>query len=111
ARIRRPSIHPPYLLRSALSHDGLWVFANWILANRIFAHRVLADWRRRHRGRLLARQIGGSGNAQHGDEPSRYDYHDLHHAHPLVCRSPRTSDRATPLFAPSGSAVSTAAYF
>src|SRR5215475_5727482 len=30
---------------------------------------------------------------------------------PLVCRSPRTSDRGTPLFAPSGGAVSTAAYF
>ena len=30
---------------------------------------------------------------------------------PLVCRSPRTSDRGTPLFAPSGRAVSTAAYF
>src|SRR6476619_8374289 len=26
----------------ALSHDGLWVFANRILANRIFAHRVLS---------------------------------------------------------------------
>src|SRR5262249_28047718 len=56
----------------AFSHDGLWVFANRILANRIFAHRVLADWRRRHRGRLLARQICGSGNAHHGHEPSRY---------------------------------------
>jgi len=62
----------------ALSHDGLWVFAN-----RIFADRVLADWRRRRRGRLPARQIGGSGNAQHGDEPSRYDYDDLHDAIPL----------------------------
>src|SRR5262245_23471245 len=30
---------------------------------------------------------------------------------PLVCRSPRTRDRGTPLFAPSGRAVSTAAYF
>jgi hypothetical protein len=68
----------------ALSHDGLWVFANRIFANRIFADRVLADWRRRHRGRLLARQIGGSGNAQHGDEPSRYDYDRLHDANPLV---------------------------
>jgi hypothetical protein len=68
----------------ALSHDGLWVFANGILANRIFADRVLADWRSRHRGRLLARQIGGSGNAQHGEEPSRYDYDDLHDANPLV---------------------------
>src|SRR5215471_976904 len=68
----------------ALSHDGLWVFANRILANRIFADRVFADWRRRHRGRLLAWQIGGSGNAQHGDEPSRYDYDRLHDANPLV---------------------------
>src|SRR5262245_26584785 len=38
---------------SALSHDGLWVFADRILANRIFADRVLADWRRRHWGWLL----------------------------------------------------------
>src|SRR6266480_2031756 len=75
-----------------LSHDGLWVFAN-----RIFAHRVLADWRRRHRGRLLARQIGGSGNAQHGDEASRYDYDDLHDAIPL-CWAPGRADRVTPLF-------------
>src|SRR5262245_19237186 len=81
----------------ALSHDGLWVFANRILANRIFAHRIFADWRRRHRGRLLARQIGGSGNAQHGDEPSRYDYDDLHDANPLVLGT-RTGDRVTPLF-------------
>src|SRR5206468_9640950 len=71
------------------SSDLLWVFANRILANRIFAHRVLADWRRRHRGRLLARQIGGSGNAQHGDEPSRYDYDDLHDANPLDRKSTR----------------------
>src|SRR5437016_5609465 len=83
----------------ALSHDGLWVFANRILANRIFAHRVLADWRRRHRGRLLARQIGGSGNAQHGDEPSRYDYDDLHDANPLMLgtRTGRPSDAPIPL--------------
>src|SRR5206468_12878713 len=79
------------------SSDLLWVFANRILANRIFAHRVLADWRRRHRGRLLARQIGGSGNAQHGDEPSRYDYDDLHDANPL-CWAPGRADRVTPLF-------------
>src|SRR5262245_33082595 len=82
----------------ALSHDGLWVFANRILANRIFADRVLADWRRRHRGWLLARQIGGSGNTQHGDEPSRYDDDDLH-ANPLCC-SPgtgRPSDAPIPL--------------
>jgi|SRR5215471_15618407 len=70
-------------LALALSHDGLWVFANRILADRIFAHRELADWRRRHRGRLLARQIGGSGDAQHGDERSRYDYDGLHDAIPL----------------------------
>jgi hypothetical protein len=66
-------------LALALSHDGLWVFANRILANR-----VLADWRRRRRGRLLARQIGGGGNAQHGDEPGRYDYDDLHDLIPLL---------------------------
>src|SRR5262245_50992087 len=68
----------------AFSDDGLWVFANRILANRIFAHRVLADWRCRHRGRLLARQICGSGNAHHGHEPSRYDYDRLHDPNPLV---------------------------
>src|SRR5215813_6334771 len=83
----------------ALSHDGLWVFANRILANRIFAHGVLADWRRRHRGRLLAWQIGGSGNAQHGHEPSRYDYDRLHDANPLVLgtRTGRPSDAPIPL--------------
>src|SRR5262249_8951683 len=70
-------------LALSLSHDGLWVFSNRILANRIFAHRILADWRRRHRGRLLARQIRGSGNAQHGEEPSRYDDDDLHDLIPL----------------------------
>src|SRR5439155_13439045 len=76
-----------------------WVFANRILANRIFAHRVLADWRRRHRGRLLARQIGSSGDAHHGDEPSRYDYDDLHDANPLVLgtRTGRPSDAPIPL--------------
>src|SRR5262245_17186480 len=84
-------------LALALSHDGLWVFANRILANWIFAHRVLADWRRRHRGRLLARQIGGSGNAQHGHEPSRYDYDSLHDANTLVVHSARAA-RVTPLF-------------
>jgi hypothetical protein len=86
-------------LALALSHDGLWVFANGILANRIFADRVLADWRRRHRGRLFARQIGGSGNAQHGDESSRYDYDDLHDANPLVLgtRTGRPSDAPIPL--------------
>src|SRR5262249_3705056 len=80
-------------LALALSHDGLWVFAN-----RIFAHRVLADWRRRRRGRLLARQISGSGNAQHGDERSRYDYDDLHDANPLVLgtRTGRPSDAPIP---------------
>src|SRR6266700_2760663 len=83
----------------ALSHDGLWVFANRILANRILADRVLADWRRRHRGRLLARQIGGSGNAQHGHEPRRYDYDRLHDANPLVLgtRTVRPSDAPIPL--------------
>src|SRR6266446_10110049 len=81
----------------ALSHDGLRVFANGILANRIFADGVLADWRRRHRGRLFTRQIGGSGNAQHGHEPSRYDYDDLHDANPLVLGTGR-ADRVTPLF-------------
>src|SRR5262249_34368079 len=81
-------------LALALSHDGLWVFAN-----RIFAHRVLADWRCRHRGRLLARQIGGSGNAQRGDERSRYDYDDLHDANPLLLgtRTGRPSDAPIPL--------------
>src|SRR5262245_3623205 len=79
---------------SALSHDGLWVLAYWI-----FADRVLADWRRRRRGRLLARQIGGSGNAQHGDEPSRYDYNGRHDANPLVlgARTGRPSDAPIPL--------------
>src|SRR5499433_1918740 len=83
----------------ALSHDGLWVFANRILANRIFAHGVLADWRRRHRGRLFARQVGGSGNAQRGEEPSRYDDDDLHDANPLVLgtRTGRPSDAPIPL--------------
>src|SRR5262245_15689792 len=78
----------------ALSHDSLWVFAN-----RIFAHGVLADWRRRHRGRLLAWQIGGSGNAQHGHEPSRYDYDRLHDVNPLVLgtRTGRPSDAPIPL--------------
>src|SRR5262245_48337760 len=71
-------------LALALSHDGLRVFANRILANGIFADRVLADWRRRHRGRLLARQIGGGGNAQHGEEPGRYDDGGLHDANPLM---------------------------
>src|SRR5262245_36918159 len=86
-------------LALALSHDGLWIFANRILADRILAHRVLADWRRRHRGRLLARQIGGSGNAHHGHEPSRYDYDDLHDANPLVLgtRTDQTSDAPIPL--------------
>src|SRR5262249_50425596 len=83
----------------ALSHDGLWVFANRILADRIFAHGVLADWRRRHRGRLFARQVGGSGNAQRGEEPSRYDDDDLHDANPLVLgtRTGRPSDAPIPL--------------
>src|SRR4029453_8541464 len=68
----------------ALSHDGLWVFANRIFANRIFADRVLADWRRRHWGRLPAWQIGGSGNAQHGHQARRYYYDGLHDGNPLV---------------------------
>src|SRR5262245_26072506 len=81
-------------LALALSHDGLRVFANRILANGIFADRVLADWRRRHRGRLLARQIGGGGNAQHGEEPGRYDDGGLHDANPLMLgtRAGRPSD-------------------
>src|SRR5215831_3775762 len=83
----------------ALGHEGLWVFANRILANRIFADRVLANWRRRHRGRLLARQIGGRGNAQHGDERSRYDDDGLHDTNPLVSgtRPGRPSDASIPL--------------
>src|SRR5215475_3798770 len=74
-RVNKIASVPPYLLRSAFGHNGLWVFANRILANWIFAHRVLTDWRRRHRGRLLARQIGGSGNAQN-DEQSSSAQHD-----------------------------------
>src|SRR5262249_46374461 len=116
---------PPYLLRSAFGHDGLWVFANRILANRIFSNRILAHRRRHWRGGVLARQDGGARNAQHGsptnsdaqhgDEPGRAEYskecsrhhsYELHHASPLVCRSPRTSNRGTPLFAPSGGTVS-----
>src|SRR5438046_1639007 len=59
----------------------------------------MLDWRRRHRGRLLARQIGGSGNAQHRDEPNRYDYDDLHDANPLVLgtQTGRPSDAPIPL--------------
>jgi transposase len=57
--------------RSALGHDGLWIFANWILTDRILANRGLAN-RRRRRRRLLARQIGGGGSAQHGQRCSRY---------------------------------------
>src|SRR5262249_18370438 len=60
------------------------------------AHRVLADWRSRHRGRLLAWQIGGSGNAQHCHEPSRYDYDRLHDANPLFVH-PARSDAPIPL--------------
>jgi hypothetical protein len=44
----------------ALGHDGLWVFAN----------RICADRRRRRRGRLLARQVGGGSSAQHGQDPN-----------------------------------------
>src|SRR5205823_14791456 len=42
---------------------------------------------------------GGSGNAQHGDEPSRYDCDDLHDANPLVLgtRAGRPSDTPIPL--------------
>src|SRR5262245_36384745 len=38
---------------------------------------------------------GGSGNAQHGDEPSRYDCDDLHDTNPLVlgARTGRPSGR------------------
>src|SRR5262249_7053702 len=96
----------PTIVWLALGHDGLWVFANRILANWIFAHRILADRRRRRRRWLLTRQISGSGNAQHGDEPSPYDYDGLHDANPLVCPSPPTSYRGTPLVAPSGRTVS-----
>src|SRR5262249_37249635 len=72
---------PPYLLRSAFGHDGLWVFANRIFANWIFSNRILAHRRRHWRGWLLARQVGGASSAQHaqqsnsdaqhGDEPGR----------------------------------------
>jgi hypothetical protein len=58
----------PYLLRSAFGHDGLWVFANRIFANRIFSNRILPYGRRRHRGWLLARQVGGASSAQHGQQ-------------------------------------------
>src|SRR5438132_11877365 len=39
------------------------------------------------------------GNAQHGDEPSRYDCDDLHDANPLVLgtRTGRPSDAPIPL--------------
>src|SRR5690242_9906627 len=86
-------------LALALRHDRLRVFANRILANGIFADRVLADWRGRHRGRLPARQIGGRGNTQHGEEPKRYDYGDLHDANPLMLgtRTGRPSDALPPL--------------
>src|SRR5215468_10012577 len=42
---------------------------------------------------------GGSGNAQHGDESSRYDCDDLHDANPLVLgtRAGRPSDAPIPL--------------
>jgi hypothetical protein len=82
----------------AFGHDGLWVFANRIFANGILANRSLAN-RRRRRRRLLARQIGGSGNAQHGEERSRYDYRDLHDTNPLVLgtRTGRPSDAPIPL--------------
>jgi hypothetical protein len=69
--------------RSALGHDGLWIFANWILTDRILANRGLAN-RRRRRRRLLARQIGGGGSAQHGQGCSRYGYNFQHHQSSLV---------------------------
>src|SRR5437870_13857442 len=81
-RVNKIASVPPYLLRSAFGHDGLWVFANRILSNWILADRSLAN-RRRRRRRLLARQIGGGGSAQHdqqsnsaqhGDEPGRAQY-------------------------------------
>src|SRR5262245_16425624 len=48
----------------ALGNDGLRIFPNRSLANRILANWSLAN-RRRRRQRLLARQIGGGGIAQH----------------------------------------------
>ena len=58
-------------VRLALGHDGLWIFADRSLADRILADRSLAN-RTRRRRRLLARQIGGSSNAQHAQGCSRY---------------------------------------
>jgi hypothetical protein len=128
-RVNKIASVPPYLLRSAFGHDGLWVFANRIFANWIFSNRILAHRRRHWRGWLLARQVGGASSAQH-DNPTVMLNTAMNPAVlntaknavvttlmsfftliPLVCRSPRTSDRGTPLFAPSGRAVSTAAYF
>src|SRR5262249_60390666 len=65
----------------------------------LFAHGIPPEWRRPRRGGLLARQIGGSGTPQHGDEPSRYDYDRLHDANPLVLgtRTGRPSDAPIPL--------------
>src|ERR1700758_4107770 len=85
---------PPFLLRSAFGHDGLWVFAN----------RILTDWSRQRERCILARQVGLSSaqhdeqpsraqhgeersDAQHGEECRGYQYYDLHHAIPLFAEA------------------------
>src|SRR5215510_12739749 len=106
-RVNKIASVPPYLLRSAFGHDGLWVFANRIFANWIFSNRILAHRRRHWRGWLLARQVGGASSAQHGqqsnsdaqhgDEPgraqhskerSRHHSYELHHANPPCLSKP-----------------------
>src|SRR5262249_40113375 len=69
-RVNKIASVPPYLLRSAFGHDGLWVFANRIFANWIFSNRILAHRRRHWRGWLLARHVGGASSAQHGQHPT-----------------------------------------
>src|SRR5215470_16142747 len=100
-RVNKIASVPPYLLRSAFGHDGLWVFANRIFANWIFSNRILAHRRRHWRGWLLARQVGGAGSAQHGqqsnsdaqhgDEPGRAQHSEersRHHSYELVHANP-----------------------
>jgi hypothetical protein len=56
--------------RLALSHDGLWVFANRIFANWIFANGVLADWRRRHRGGSLRGRSAAAASLSMATSPA-----------------------------------------
>ena len=77
----------------ALGHDGLWVFADRILTNWIFSNWILAHRRHHRRGWLLARQVGGSGNAQHGEERSSDHYDDLHYANPPMFGHPDEQPR------------------